>query len=232
MNHQTRQLKGVPAARPLAIAHRAANDLHRLRAAESLGADYLECDVWLYQDRMEVRHEKTIGRLPIRWDRWSLEWRGPPRLVLEQLVAAWRGPGALLLDLKGRDERLPGRVLQAVGDAAGEVPFGVTARTWRLLEPFAEMPGVATFPSAGGARNIDALLRLGRRDHWTGIAIHRKLLSAAVVEQLHELAPLVTTWPVNDIETYESVMGYGVDGVTSDSLDVLAHVLSERAEAT
>ena len=221
----------IPEARPLTIAHRAANDVSRLRNAESLGVDFLECDIWLYEGRMEVRHEKTLGPLPFRWDHWKLEWKGPPRLVLEQLIEEWRGPGALLLDLKGTDGHLPGEVLRAVGDAAREVPFAVTARTWGLLEPFGEVPGVATFPSAGSDTNIDGLFATGRHAHWHGIAVHRRLLSRNLVSRLHDLVPLVTTWPINTLAAYEEVRAYGVDGVTSDSLEVLAHVLRTRGVA-
>lgn len=221
---------GVPDGRPLAIAHRAGNDLTLLRTAEALDADYLECDVWLYQGRMEVRHEKTLGPLPVRWDRWKLEWKGPPRLVLEQLLEAWRGPGRLLLDLKGTDGHLPADVLRAVGEAGKDIRFGVTARTWALLEPFAEMPGVATFPSAGSMDDVNSLIAMGSHPHWSGIAVHQRVLSGRLVEQLHDLAPLVTTWPINTLAAYEKVRGYGVDGITSDNLRVIAHVLRSRGQ--
>src|SRR5689334_1876625 len=41
----------VTTRRPLAIAHRAANGLARLREAQQAGIDVLECDVWLYRGR-------------------------------------------------------------------------------------------------------------------------------------------------------------------------------------
>jgi glycerophosphoryl diester phosphodiesterase len=218
----------TPAHRPIAIAHRAANDLGRLRKAQAIGADYVECDIWRYQGRLEVRHEKTLGPLPIRWDRWKLEWKGPPRLVLEQLVEAWRGPAPLLLDLKGWDDAVPAHVLQVVGDASQQVQFAVTARTWRLLDPFAEIPGIAAFPSAGSDADIERLRTMGPKPNWTGIAVHRKLLTQERVAQLRELAPLVTTWPINSLEALVDVLGYGVDGVTSDNLDVIRYIVQSR----
>lgn len=218
----------LPSHRPITIAHRAANDLERLRRAEALGVDFLECDVWLYQGRMEIRHEKTLGPLPIRWDRWSLEWKGPPRLVLHQLLDAWQGPGALLLDLKGTNNDLSAEVIRAIGDASQDVPFAVTARSPALLRPFTEMPEVSTFPSAGRIRDIDRLTTEGTRTEWSGIAVHRRLLSHDLVSRLHQVAPIVTTWPINAIETLERVLSFGVDGITSDNLDVLAHAHDTR----
>ncbi len=220
-------MTSIPPHRPLTIAHRSANDLGRLRAATALGVDFHECDVWLYQGRVEIRHEKTLGRLPIRWDRWKLEWRGPPRLVLARLLEDWEGPGTLLLDLKGRAEALPGKVLDTFAAAGQDIPFAVTARTWSLLEPFLWIPGVATFPSVGSTRNMRDLLAMDQRP-WSGVSVHRKLLSAEAVRRLRTVGPVVTTWPVNSMEAFDEAMGYGVDGISSDSLDVLAEVRKRR----
>lgn len=51
------------AAFPLAIAHRAGNDLRALGAAARAGVDLIEADIWPWRGRLEVRHLKTkIGR--------------------------------------------------------------------------------------------------------------------------------------------------------------------------
>ena len=57
---------------PLIVAHRAGNHLDKLAEAFALGVDYAETDVWLHRGRLEVRHEKTLGPLPLLYDRGRL----------------------------------------------------------------------------------------------------------------------------------------------------------------
>ena len=47
--------------RPFVVAHRAGNDLDRLRRAQELGLGVVEADLHLYAGRIEVRHLKTLG---------------------------------------------------------------------------------------------------------------------------------------------------------------------------
>jgi hypothetical protein len=75
-------------SRLLAIAHRAGNDLARLREAEAIGADLIETDLWYYRGPTEVRHVKTLGPVPVLWDRWRLEPGWTPRLHLSALLEA------------------------------------------------------------------------------------------------------------------------------------------------
>jgi glycerophosphoryl diester phosphodiesterase len=43
----------------LVVAHRAGNDLARLRAALDAGADLVEADIHAFRGRLEVRHHKA-----------------------------------------------------------------------------------------------------------------------------------------------------------------------------
>ena len=51
----------------------------------NLGADLVEADVRLYRGRLEVRHLRTVGPLPILWDRWQLAAPRRRRLQLAEL---------------------------------------------------------------------------------------------------------------------------------------------------
>jgi hypothetical protein len=73
-------------AGPFLVAHRAGNDLARLRHAEDLGIPLIEADVHLFAGRLEVRHLQTVGPLPIFWDRWALAPPWAPRLLLAELL--------------------------------------------------------------------------------------------------------------------------------------------------
>ena len=73
---------------PFFVAHRAGNDLAQLRAAEEIGLDLVEADIRLFRGRLEVRHLKTLGPIPVLWDRWRLANPFAPRLQLDELLAA------------------------------------------------------------------------------------------------------------------------------------------------
>ena len=68
------------------VAHRAGNDLARLQEAERLGVALVEADVRLWRSRLEVRHLKTVGPLPILWDRWRLANPFARRIELRDLL--------------------------------------------------------------------------------------------------------------------------------------------------
>src|SRR5687768_4778981 len=91
---------------PFVVAHRAGNDLPRLREAAALGVPLAEADVHLHRGRIEVRHLKTAGPIPVLWDRWQLASYRTPRLHLETLLSAAAEGPELMLDLKGHDARL------------------------------------------------------------------------------------------------------------------------------
>jgi glycerophosphoryl diester phosphodiesterase len=212
---------GTPAG-PFVVAHRSGNSLTALRAAEALGVPAIEADVHLHRGRLEVRHLKTLGPVPLLWDRWRLASPFAGRLLLPELLRAVEPPTELVLDLKGRDRRLAGRVLDALGPRLAE-GHGVTicARSWRLLEPFAGSEHVGLVHSVGSARQLARLRRRlgGRRIE--GISIHERLLDSGRVRELREVADVILTWPVNTVERARELAGWGVDGLISDRPDVV-----------
>jgi hypothetical protein len=167
----------MSAAGPHVVAHRAGNDLALLRRAEAAGAWLVEADVHLRRGRLEVRHLKSVG--PLLWDRWYLAPLGTPRLELAALLAAAGGP--LMLDLKGRDPRLSRRLAADLECASPRVPVTVCSRSWRLLEPLRESPGVRVVHSVGNRRQLRALRRRFAGRRLGGVSIHRRLLDAATV---------------------------------------------------
>ena len=116
------------------VAHRAANAPDTLRAAQG-HVDVVEADVHLFRGRLEVRHGKTIGPLPILWERWYLLPRDTPRPLLADLLAAAAPlPTDLMLDLKGPDPRMPGALGRALAGWAGERRVIVCSRIWRTVD--------------------------------------------------------------------------------------------------
>jgi len=210
-----------PRRAPFLVAHRAGNDLSRLREAERLGAALVEADRRRFRRRVEVRHLKTVGPVPILWDRWRLASPFAPRLLLQDLLAV---PSAseLMLDLKGRDPRLASEVLELLRPHLTTRRVTVCSRSWRLLEPFADVAGVAVVHSVGSRRQLRALRRRFSGASLDGVSIHERLLDLETVRELRGLARVVLTWPVKTIGRARELAAWGVDGMISEELELAA----------
>lgn len=202
------------------VAHRAGNRLEQLRACDPYGVRLAEADVRLFRGRLEIRHLKRLGPLPFLWDRWTLQRRPREPFVLEQLLEATTATSALMLDLKGVRPLLGRRVAAAIAPLAGERAFTVCSRSWRLLEPFRDLP-VRRVHSVGSRRQLRALLRLPPGEV-EAISIHERLVDEPTATRLRELASFVLTWPVNDLERARALARLGVSGMITDRVDVLA----------
>jgi len=200
------------------VAHRAGNDLERLHEAEALGIVHVEADVRLWHGRLEVRHLKTLGPIPVLWDRWRLANPFARRLVLAELLASVSPRTELILDLKGRNGELATRVLAALGDRRATV----CARDWRLLQSFVDRPNVRLVHSVGTMRQLRRLRRRYAGRQLEGVSIHERLLDVATVAELRPVASFVMTWPVNTLQRAEELVALGIDGLISDDLALAA----------
>lgn len=197
-----------------------------LRHAQALAPRLVEADLHLRRGRIEVRHLKTLGPLPLLWDRWRLAPGWTPRLELGALFAAAGPVTELMLDLKGRDGRLARRVAEAL--AAGSRPPRVTvcSRNWALLRPLEGIGGVRLVHSVGSRRQLRALRRRFGGRRLAGISIHRDLLDPATVADLRARADLVMTWPVATADEARALGGWGVSGVITERFDALVAALA------
>lgn len=202
----------------LRVAHRAGNDLVRLRAALDAGADLVEADVHLYRGHLEIRHTKTMGPLPWLWDRWYVVSARAPRLHLEQLAAAMPADRRLMLDLKGWHPWLGARVAAAMERAAPGRPYVVCSRHWQMLDAFAGLDHVETVHSVRSRTELARLpRRLAHQRSW-GVAVHRDVLARMDVPALLTSVDQLLTWPVNTRAAYDEVVAAGATGVISDVL--------------
>jgi glycerophosphoryl diester phosphodiesterase len=191
----------------------------------------VEGDVRLFRGRAEVRHLKTLGPLPILWDRWTLSNPFRRRLVLNELLAALSPETEVMLDLKGRDPRLAVLVDEALERRPVPAPLVVCARTSALLEPFRGRPGVRTVLSIGSRRQLRRLARRYDGSRLDGISIHERLLDGETVLALSRYADVVMTWPVRTAEQARLLLGWGVAGLITDVPEQLAGVLPAGAPA-
>ena len=212
--------------RPLTIAHRAANRLSTLEEAFAAGVDYAEADVWFYRGRLEVRHDKTAGPLPILWERWSLKPGWARRLLLGDLLAAARG--RLFLDLKGDAKELPEAVAEAVERAAAAGSVAFSTPTWAHLDWLAELlPQAPRFYTIGTVGQLTALRPRLERGEIAAVSIDSRILTGEIVSELKAMGVrTIVTWAVETPEAARQVLAWGVDGVTSKSLTLLAAIRS------
>jgi glycerophosphoryl diester phosphodiesterase len=207
--------------RPLLVAHRAGNDLARLRMAEELGADLVEADVWRYRGRLEIRHEKTTGPLPVLWDRWSLAPGWTPRFKLAELLQLAAPETVLFFDLKGWSQRLPEQMLSVLRERAPGRPYAVSSRNWGMLDLFWGRPEATVFFSVGNPRQYRAILARLERDGPLAVSIHARLLDQRSVQCLTSRGALVVPWQVTSLAHAQRLLAWGVDGVSVDDLRIL-----------
>jgi glycerophosphoryl diester phosphodiesterase len=213
--------------RPIAIAHRAGNQLDRLRAAEAVGVDYVETDVWLHRGRLEIRHEKTAGPLPVLWERWHLTPGWTPRLELAELLQSALPETVFLLDLKGINRRLPAVLVETLAEYAPGRPFAVCSQNWDLVDAIRDHPNATAFYSVGKPwqlRRLAARLdRVGRH----AVSIKSSLLDAATVRAIKERASAVVPWRVRTPAQAQQLLDWGVDGINADDLALLRDVMND-----
>jgi glycerophosphoryl diester phosphodiesterase len=212
----------------LLIAHRAGNDPERLRAAEREGADVIEADLHLHRGRLELRHLKTAGPLPLYWDRWALAppWRRFGDLG--DLLAGARPETVLMLDLKGSDPAVARMTSDALSSAARGAEVYVSAREWPLLDDID--PALARrIGSAARPAQLEQLVRHAEARPLDGASLHLRLLDAERLRALRPHAPLLMSWPVNQRHEAERATALGVTGLISDSLPLLAELRRLRS---
>lgn len=216
-------------ARPLTIAHRAGNELGLLPLAEAAGVDLVETDVWLHGGRLEVRHLKTLGPIPVLWDRWRLAPAWQPRLLLDELLRAVRPETTLLLDLKGRDPRAPDLLLETIRRTGVDDRVVVCSQTWSFLDALRRVSATRAVYSIGKPRHLAAIWpRLAALEH-PAVSIHERLLDSPTVRAFKERGTSIITWPINDDRRKDELVALGVDGIISDSLDLLRRVVHGAA---
>ena len=76
--------------------------------------------------------------------------------------------------------------------------------------------GLRLVHSVGSARQLRRLLRRQRGRRIDGVAIHERLLDSRTARELHELADVILTWPVNTLERAQELIRLEVEGLISD----------------
>ena len=183
--------------------------------------DLVEADVRLFRGRPTIRHLKTVGPLPLYWDRWSVASPFKRYLSVSELVEHAGEDTELMLDLKGPRVRLAELVRDELRPYLGRRELTVCARFWSLLDVFQGLP-VRRIASAGSARQLRALVERFGASGIDGVAVHERLLDERVVADIRRVTDLVLTWPVNAPDRARNLVGIGVTGLISDRVHDIA----------
>jgi glycerophosphoryl diester phosphodiesterase len=214
--------------RPVTISHRAGNDIRTARRAAESGVDIVEADIWRYQGRLEVRHSKTVGRLPLRWDRWWIRFYPPPALELADLLRELETETTVMLDLKGNDPSLPRELLEICRRERPGMPILACSQTWSYLEQLRHEPDVSVIYSIGNRRQLARAWKMLEQEGYDAVSIHNEILTPETTSQLLDRVQAIITWPINDHYRLDRVSRLGVTGVISDSLDLLREIEQEK----
>lgn len=204
----------LPSHRPLVIAHRAGNSIDLAKKAIDQGADMLEADVWRFNRRLEVRHLKTMGPVPLLWDRWMLAPGWTPRLQLHVLLEATPSDARIMFDLKGNDPMLAPDIAQTIRDIQPEREIIMCSRFWTHLDRVKDDPGIHRIYSIGSEEERAMVWsRLEAMEH-PAVSIHRELINPSTARRFDEMGVTAVSWGAYTPDEARMLLGYGVDGLT------------------
>jgi glycerophosphoryl diester phosphodiesterase len=227
----TRLHPALPQHRPLVIAHRSGNELHEAKHAFEAGADLIETDIWRYRNRLELRHIKTMGPIPLLWDRWELHPGWGHRFQLEDLLQDLPVEARLFLDLKGVDTRLPIQTIEYIRSVQPQRQIILCGRTWAQLDAVEDQTDITVFFSVGSDEELALIWsRLDKMEH-PAVSIHKRYLTEANVRRFKEKDTTIVTWPVNTFAEAKHLHGLGVDGFTTDNPEMVKWIPIERERA-
>jgi hypothetical protein len=207
-----------------AIAHRAPADPARCAELAALGAEVFEIDVQAFATDLVSSHFLPVHpRVPrVRRDRRSFTWRRRTAVEIDlaAAVAAVPDSARILLDLKtDTGQAALGLVDLLIAADPDRERCLVSTKGWHTLEAL-RAGGFRTWRTIADARALATVLA-GPALSDDAVTVRHGLLTAEVVGRLRERVPAVMCWTVNDVQRARAVVAAGVDGVTSDSAEVL-----------
>lgn len=231
------------------------NTIAAFKNAINIGVEMIEIDVHLSKDsEIIVIHDDDLRRTSNgqgkikdltleeikKYDAgsWFDEGFNKEKIsTLAEVLQSINGQAKLLIEIKSGDEKYPGlekRIVEAIKEQ--------NALDWVVVQSFNKnsvlrikkmYPELITYCLLGDNFNefYDELVKKLESNQnidleFNGIATHHSKLNANKVDILHKAGYKVYTYTVNKTEDMQNVIDYGVDGIITDSPDVLKKKLS------
>ena len=235
---------------PVRIAHGFGNSRPRLSRALSGPVDLIETDVRFQDGRMVVRHERKLGPLPVLIDektslhigsehgwrlplwRWFIALQRNP-LALREVLAKAKDRRGLLLDLKGeyggREKALAQALAEMLERMGMEEQATICGLNWPLLGHLrAAAPHLKIHYSIASADQFKAFQAMLERDPIRRICLNHSLVEEPLIERLKGLGMTIYTWAVDDLPRAHELLELGIDGIISNSLELLGLLDANR----
>ena len=207
------------------VLHAAGNyrDLHPL--AQHPAVDAIEADIWVRSGRLVAHHERPLGAVPLLLHAHGLRFARATPVRLDELLRAVEGCATLNLDLRSWFGDPAPDVARALLPLPDHSQLSVTCESWRVAERLrAWLPDLAVAYSLRSERQLRRYVS-GCMDGSiaeTPVAVRHTLLhSASEVQSLRGRAGRVAVWTVDDIDRAIELLGWGVDEIVSNHLQVL-----------
>ncbi|HYJ13628.1 MAG TPA: glycerophosphodiester phosphodiesterase family protein [Thermomicrobiales bacterium] len=188
----------------------------------------IESDLWPFHGRLEIRHAKSLGPLPIYWEKWYIESIGRNQLQLAELVQSLPPTTPLFIDFKGTWPWLGTRAIEAIEQVQQGRQIIVCGRAWSQLDPIETLPNVHVFYSVGNDAELEMVWERLSTQVNPAISIHHNLLQPGTIARLNDLNVTIVAWTVNDFDLAGRLFQQGVDGFTSDNVDLLRSIVGCR----
>jgi glycerophosphoryl diester phosphodiesterase len=218
----------LPSHRPFVIAHRAGNHLPKAQRAIQRGADVIEADVWRYRKQLEVRHLKTLGPVPLLWDRWELKPGWTPRLHLDELLHEVPPDIPIMLDLKGVDPHLSTSILETMRNDYPRHGIVMCTRNWMHLDRIRDASDVHRIYSVGSQQEREDIFSRIETMRHPVVSIHHDLITPALMKRLDEAGTTVISWGAATRHEVDLLLSLGIDGVTLSEGPLQTWLLKER----
>jgi glycerophosphoryl diester phosphodiesterase len=228
---------------PVRIAHGFGNGRRRLSRALMGPVDLIEADVRFQDGKMVVRHERKLGPLPVLIDeksslhiksehwlrlpvwRWYIALERNP-LALQEVLAKAKDRRGLLLDIKGqygdREEALAQALTEMLERTGMEEQATICGQNWRLLGHLrAAAPHLKVHYSIDSSDQLEAFQAMLEHDPIRRICLNQSLIERPLIERLKDLGMTIYTWTVDDLWRAHELLELGVDGIISNSLEML-----------
>lgn len=201
---------------PRRIGHRGAkgyapeNTISSFERAIELGCDEIETDVWLFDGRLVISHDRPVT---------------PRTLLLEDAIAACRGRVVLDVEVKAsRDEAAAretgARTAALIRERGGRDEAYVSSFWLPALEGArAAAPEVRRAYIYASYEGIDDLVARARQLALWALHPAHAYVTPELVRAAHAAGLVVNTWTANEPDDIAALVALGVDGIASDFPD-------------
>lgn len=187
-------------------------------AFTAAGATFFEADLQVSPLGLLVSHYFPVpgSRGRLLQDHWRLRTAGREPL-LDDVLAQVPAGARVVLDLKETRTARRAQLVEQVTTLGGRDRLAVSSPLVEDLAPL-RRAGFETWRTLKNRRALQAALA-GIDE--PAVSVRHTLLDAAALRRLHEVVPTVIAWTVNSSRRAAQLRDWGVDGVTTDRLEVL-----------